>query len=361
MHPARDGSPAGQGVRRSPFRAQAEPRAGEAQEAPAEGRLTTRPPLRVAFAGTPAFAARALEAIAAAGHAIPLVLTQPDRPAGRGLRLSESEVAQCAQRLGAPVLKLGSLRSEPAHAAIRDSGCETLVVAAFGMIVPSEVLAIPARGCLNIHASLLPRWRGAAPIQRAILAGDPRTGITIMRMDAGLDTGPALLQRPVEIGARETSAALTSRLAELGAECIVEALDALDRLVPRPQEARLATYASKVEKAEARIDWTRTNIEIDRQVRAFNPSPGAETRIPGDALKVWQAEPVDGHGAPGAVLQAASTALVVACGTGALRLEVVQRAGGKRMAAAAFLQGRALRAGQILGETAPADPPKASL
>ena len=235
------------------------------------------------------------------------------------------------------------------------------MVAAFGMIVPSEVLAIPARGCLNIHASLLPRWRGAAPIQRAILAGDPRTGITIMRMDAGLDTGPALLQRPVEIGARETSAALTSRLAELGAECIVEALDALDRLVPRPQEARLATYASKVEKAEARIDWTRPNIEIDRQVRAFNPSPGAETRIPGDALKVWQAEPVDGHGAPGAVLQAASTALVVACGTGALRLEVVQRAGGKRMAAAAFLQGRALRAGQILGETAPADPPKASL
>jgi methionyl-tRNA formyltransferase len=270
-------------------------------------------------------------------------------------------VAQCAHRLGVPVLKPGSLESGAAHAAIRDARCEAMVVAAFGMILPPDLLAIPPRGCINIHASLLPRWRGAAPIQRAILAGDSSTGITIMRMDEGLDTGPLLLQRAIEIGARETSGSLTERLAALGAQCIVEALDSLDRLVPRAQDAALATYASKVDKAQARIDWMRANTEIDRQVRAFNPAPGAETRIEGETLKVWQVEPVDGRGAPGAVLEAARSTLVVACGRGALRLEVVQRAGGKRLAASAFLQGRGLRVGQILGETAAAGPPEGGL
>jgi len=274
------------------------------------------------------------------------------------LRLAESEVAQCAHRLGLHVLKLASLKSAEAHAAIRDSGCEAIVVAAFGMILPPEALAIPARGCLNIHASLLPRWRGAAPIQRAILAGDSRTGITIMRMDEGLDTGPVLLQRPVEIGERETAGSLTDALAALGAQCIVEALDCLDRLAQQPQDARFATYASKIEKSEARIDWTRASIDIDRRVRAFNPAPGAETRIEGDVLKVWQAKPVEGRGAPGAVLEAAESGIVVACGSGALRLEVVQRAGGKRLPASSFLQGRVLHPGQILGDAAPVAAPK---
>ena len=267
-------------------------------------------------------------------------------------------MAQCAQRLGHRVLKLASLKSDEAHAAIRDSGCDAIVVAAFGMLLPRDVLAIPPRGCLNIHASLLPRWRGAAPIQRAILAGDSHTGITIMRMDEGLDTGPALLQRRVDIGERDSAGSLTATLAALGAECIVEALDSLDRLAPQAQDSRFATYASKVEKAEARIDWSRTSVDIDRQVRAFNPSPGAETRMEGEVLKVWQAQPVDAHGAPGTLLDVASSGLVVACGKGALRLEIVQRGGGKRMAAASFLQGRRLRPGQMLGEGAPAVPAK---
>lgn len=305
--------------------------------------------MRVAFAGTPAFAARALEAIAAEGHEVPLVLTRPDRPAGRGLRLAESEVARSARRLGLEVLKPPSLKAEDARAAIRRAAPEVIVVAAFGMILPRDVLGIPPRGCLNIHASLLPRWRGAAPIQRAILAGDGQTGITIMRMDEGLDTGPALLQRAVEIGPRDTAGSLTDTLAMLGARCIVEALATLDRLALQPQDARLATYASKIDKTEARIDWSRSSVEIDRQVRAFNPSPGAETHLDGASLKVWQGEAVAARGAAGTVLEAGRGGVVVACGQGGLRLTVLQRAGGKRLPAAEFLQGFPLQPGRILG------------
>ena len=220
-----------------------------------------------------------------------------------------------------------------------------MVVAAYGLILPPAVLEVPARGCLNIHASLLPRWRGAAPIQRAILAGDERTGVSIMQMDAGLDTGPVLLEREVAIGARETTASLTERLAALGAEAIVEALARLDRLDARPQEASRATYAAKIAKAEARLDWSRRCEELDRQVRAFDPAPGAEATLAGESLKVWSAEPVpEARGLPGAVLRASGDELVVACGSGGLRLRVVQKPGGRKMNAADFLRGSPLGA-----------------
>ena len=259
------------------------------------------------------------------------------------------------------MLKPTSLKSADTHAAIRGASPDVLVVAAFGMILPPDVLAIPGRGCLNIHASLLPRWRGAAPIQRAILAGDPRTGITIMRMDEGLDTGAMLLQRAVEIGARDTAGSLTEALADLGARCIVDALASLDRLDAQPQDGRLATYASKTRKEEARVDWRRSNLEIDRQVRAFNPSPGAETRIDREPLKVWEAEPTSDRGVAGTILRAGRDGIVVACGEGSLCVTAVQRPGGKRLAAAAFLQGYPLRPGQILDSPAPASPEKRSL
>jgi len=201
------------------------------------------------------------------------------------------------------------------------------------------VLAIPKRGCLNIHASLLPRWRGAAPIQRALLAGDARTGISIMQMDEGLDTGPVLFERVHDIGARETAGELTDALAELGAQAIVEALARLDELRPREQDPALATYANKIARPDARIDWSQDNAAVDRHVRAFNPAPGAETTVIGEALKVWKAQPAEGSGTPGEVIIANGNRLLIACGRGALALDEVQRPGGKRMAIRDFLQG----------------------
>ena len=269
--------------------------------------------------------------------------------------MAQSEVAQAAARHALPLLKPTTLKSGEAQEAISRAACDAVVVAAFGMILPRAILAIPSRGCLNIHASLLPRWRGAAPIQRAILAGDSRTGITIMRMDEGLDTGPCLLQRSLDISPRETAGSLTTALASLGAECIVEALRSLDRLEAVPQDATRATYAAKIEKAEARIDWSRASVEIDRQVRAFNPAPGAETRFEGQGLKVWDAEPVAGRGEPGTILEASERGgLIVACGEGALRLRSLQRAGGKRLAAEIFLLGSRLEPGHHLGVDVPA-------
>jgi methionyl-tRNA formyltransferase len=303
----------------------------------------------VVFAGTPPFAARALEAILAAGHAVPLVLTQPDRPAGRGLRVSESAVGEAARAHALPLHKPQTLRDPDARVRIAAQHPDVMVVAAYGLLLPVEALAIPPRGCLNIHASLLPRWRGAAPIHRAILAGDARTGITIMRMDAGLDTGPMLLQRDIAIGEHDTTGTLTDALAELGARCVVEALASLDRLEPRPQDATAATHAPKVAKREAAIDWSRASVEIDRQVRAFDPAPGAETLLDGQALKVWRARNAPGRGLPGQVIAADAGGIVVACGTGALLLEVVQRAGGKRLAAGDFLRGVRLEPGHFLG------------
>jgi methionyl-tRNA formyltransferase len=305
--------------------------------------------LRVVFAGTPPFAAAALEAILAAGHDVALVLSQPDRPAGRGLKLAASAVARLAAGRGLALHKPATLKSAEAQAPIRDAAPDVMVVAAYGLLLPPAVLAIPALGCLNIHASLLPRWRGAAPIQRALLAGDAETGVDIMRMEAGLDTGPVLLEKRISIGARETAGTLTDKLARLGAEAVVEALASLNSLSLRAQDSALATYASKVSKVEAQIDWSRAAAEIDRQVRAFNPAPGAETTLGGQALKIWEALPGEGSGAPGTVLEGAGGALRVACGGGALAITSLQRAGSRRLDAQEFLRGFPIPAGTVLG------------
>ena len=308
--------------------------------------------MRVAFAGTPPFAARALEALAAAGHEIPLVLTRPDSAAGRGLNLAASAVGELAASRGLPVSKPRTLRDAAARDPIAQAAPDVMVVAAYGLILPPEVLAIPRLGCINIHASLLPRWRGAAPIQRALLAGDARTGVSIMRMDEGLDTGPVLLEKAIDIAPRDTGASLTMRLAELGAQAIVEALAGLGKLAPRAQDGASATYAAKVEKAEALIDWRRSAAEIDRKVRAFDPAPGAWTRWGAENLKVWSAEPVAGRGEPGTVLEASNGRLVIAAGDGALVLTRVQKAGGKRLSVADFLRGTPISPGTRL-ETTP--------
>jgi methionyl-tRNA formyltransferase len=312
--------------------------------------------LRVVFAGTPQFAVNALAALHGAGHDIPLVLTQPDRPSGRGLRLSASPVALWAQGHGLAVVKPSSLRDEDTQEVLRSVSPDVMVVAAYGLILPAAVLAIPVHGCLNVHASLLPRWRGAAPIQRALLAGDSETGVCIMQMDTGLDTGPVLSERRTDILESDTGGSLTERLAEMGGSAIVEALEGLESLRPRPQDASKATYASKVLKGDALIDWTWPAEAIARQVRAFDPSPGAETRLLGAPLKVWRATPVEGLGTPGEVLQSRNNRLVIACKKGALELLEIQRPGGRRMAAPDFLRGVALAEGQELGQKPLASP-----
>ena len=306
--------------------------------------------MRVAFAGTPSFAARALAALVEAGHEITLVLTQPDRAAGRGLHMRPSAVSEWAEGRRLAISKPGSLKEPGALEAIRGAAPQVMVVAAYGLILPAGVLEIPPLGCLNIHASLLPRWRGAAPIQRALLAGDHETGISIMRMDAGLDTGPVLLTRRLAIAERDTAGSLTEALSSLGADAIVEALSRLPELVAQPQDGANATYAAKLQKSEALIDWARSSAAIDRQVRAFDPVPGAETRFQGEKLKVWESEPATGHGAPGTVLEAGGGRLVVASGDGAVRLMKLQRPGGRRLAAADFLRGAALQTGSLLGD-----------
>lgn len=304
--------------------------------------------MRVVFAGTSAFAVPALEAVIAAGHPVPLVLTQPDRPAGRGLAAARSPVKQAAEHHGVPVFQPTSLKDESAQARLRAVDADLLVVAAYGLLLPQAALDIPPRGAVNIHASLLPRWRGAAPIQRALLAGDRETGVCIMQMDAGLDTGPILLREALAIAPDDTGGSLHDKLAALGARLIVAALDGLERgtLRPTPQPADGATYAHKIGKAEARIDWQRSAVEIERQVRAFNPVPGSATRLRGDEIKVWQATRAAGGGAqPGTVLRVGREGIDVACGNGAVRLTELQRAGGKRLLADAFLRGFALAPG----------------
>lgn len=305
--------------------------------------------MRVVFAGTPPFAARALEAIAAAGHDVALVLTQPDRPAGRGMRLAPSAVSQSAARLGLAIEKALKLKDEQARERIRRAGADVMVVAAYGLILPRAVLEIPPRGCINIHASLLPRWRGAAPIHRALLEGDEISGVSIMQMDEGLDTGPVLLERRLAIPARATTGSLTEALAAMGAEAIVEALATLPSLRATPQDSSRATYAAKISKAEARIDWKRDSVAIDRQVRAFDPAPGAESRLGSEIVKIWGSEPVEGHGVPGEVLVSDGDRMIVACGRGALHLTKLQRPGGRRLATAEFLRGNPVPGGAILG------------
>jgi methionyl-tRNA formyltransferase len=300
--------------------------------------------VRLVFAGTPEFAARALAALIAAGHDIPLVLTQPDRPAGRGMKLKMSPVKELALAHGLAVAQPETLKSEEARQVIVDSVPEVMVVAAYGLILPQAALDIPHLGCVNIHASLLPRWRGAAPIQRAIEAGDAETGITLMQMDKGLDTGAMLSRHPLTIGPDDTTASLHDKLAALGASAIVELLPRLTETRATPQDDSLATYAAKISKDEAQIDWSLPTTVLDRRIRAFNPFPGAITRFQDEPLKIWSARPVVGTGQPGEIMS--TSPLRVACGDGALELLEVQKAGGKRLAAAAYVAGNALAVGQ---------------
>jgi methionyl-tRNA formyltransferase len=321
-------------------------------------------PLRVAFAGTPEFAATALAAVAAAGWTPVLVLTQPDRPAGRGLRLQPSAVKQLALQHAWPLLQPRGLRLDgrwsedaaAARAALQAAQPDVLVVAAYGLILPRWLLDLPRHGCLNIHASLLPRWRGAAPIQRAIEAGDPQTGITLMQMDEGLDTGDIVWQEATPIGPDETAGALQARLAQLGARLVVQALQQLPHAaLPRhPQPEHGVTYAHKIDKAEALLDWQADAALLARRVRAFNPVPGATTTLDGTPLKVWMAhaEPGGVEAAPGTVLAARADGIRVQTGAGVLVLTEVQRAGGKRLPAADFLRGVALAPGARLGAMA---------
>jgi methionyl-tRNA formyltransferase len=300
--------------------------------------------LRLIFAGTPEFAALALSALVDAGYDIPLVLTQPDRPAGRGMKLKASPVKTVALARGIPVAQPETLKSEASRQTIVDARADLMVVAAYGLILPQAALDIPRLGCVNIHASLLPRWRGAAPIQRAIEAGDAETGITLMQMDAGLDTGAILMGYPLAIGADDNAASLHDKLAELGARAIVDLLPKLARgeVERRPQENGLATYANKIGKDEARLDWSLPAHVLDRRIRAFNPFPGAYALSHGEPLKIWKARPCSGQGAPGEILEVSATGLRVACGEGALNLLELQRAGGKRLPTGAFLAGHAL-------------------
>ncbi|KQO26781.1 methionyl-tRNA formyltransferase [Acidovorax sp. Leaf76] len=319
--------------------------------------------MRVIFAGTPEFARVALEQLLAAGFQVPLVLTQPDRPAGRGMKLQASPVKQCAQTHGIAVAQPRSLRLDGKYpedaAAAREAllavGADVMVVAAYGLILPQWTLDLPPQGCLNIHASLLPRWRGAAPIHRAIEAGDAETGVTIMQMDAGLDTGDMLLTERTPIGAADTTAVLHDRLAALGGRMIVEALElaACGGLQAEPQPAEGVTYAHKIEKSESTIDWSLPAPAIGQRIRAFDPFPGASTDCAGEAIKVWGYKIDSTQGPPnarhGEVLSVSDDGVTVACGEGTLRLTTLQRAGGKRLAAADFLRGFALTPGMVLG------------
>jgi methionyl-tRNA formyltransferase len=340
--------------------------------------------VRIIFAGTPPFAAAALDTLADAGHDIVLVLTQPDRPAGRGMKLTPSAVKQAALARGLPVSQPASLKTPEAQSELRAAAADVMVVAAYGLILPQAVLDLPRLGCLNIHASLLPRWRGAAPIQRAILAGDTETGITIMQMDAGLDTGAMLLKTPVPILETDTAASLHDTLAAAGASAIVAALANYPSLVPQTQDDTQATYAAKLSKEEARLDWHQSAEVLARAVRAYNPAPGAWTLLDGAPLKIWSAQAVADVGvlmdadprsaqaavasyapqgdsdplraearvesyAPGEVLPAGADRLVIACGSGALVLQEIQPAGSKRMSAAAFLAGRPVLPGTRFG------------
>ncbi|HEY0878077.1 MAG TPA: methionyl-tRNA formyltransferase [Zeimonas sp.] len=310
--------------------------------------------LRLVFAGTPDFAAAALAALHDAGHDIVLVLTRPDQPAGRGQALRESPVKRLARERGLAVEQPRTLRDPALHARLRALGPDAMIVAAYGAILPAEVLAIPKHGCLNIHASLLPRWRGAAPIQRAIEGGDAETGVTIMQMDEGLDTGATMLVERTPIEADDTAGTVHDRLAALGAQAIVDALAALERgsLVATPQPDEGVTYAHKLTREDAAIDWTMPARRIVDRVRAFDPVPGAGARFDdatGTTIKVWRARGAPAAAAaqpaaPGTVLEAAER-LVVACGDGAVELTELQKPGGRRLPAGEFLRGFPIRAG----------------
>lgn len=307
--------------------------------------------MRVAFAGTPEFAAAALESIIAAGFEVPLVLTQPDRAAGRGLQLQPSAVKQVALKHGLPVHQPVNLKTEDARAPLVGARADVMVVAAYGLILPQAVLDTPRLGCLNIHASLLPRWRGAAPIHRAIEAGDTHTGITIMQMDAGLDTGAMLLARSLPITPDDTGHTLHDKLCPLGATLIVEALHALAHspLPPTPQPTEGVTYAHKLKREESLIDWHAPAATLERRLRAFDPFPGCVAMWQDTPIKLWRGEVVPASGAPGTVLDVSPQGVTVACGEGALRLTELQKPGGRRLSAADFLRGMRIDRGDRFG------------
>ncbi len=314
--------------------------------------------MRAIFAGTPEFAAVALAAIHAAGIEVPLVLTQPDRPAGRGMQMHASPVKQFALQHHIPVAQPASLKldgkfadqAQQTHQLLSTTDHDVMVVAAYGLILPPSVLTIAPRGCINIHASLLPRWRGAAPIHRAIEAGDVETGITIMQMDAGLDTGDMLLVAREPISPSDTTGELHDRLARLGGKLIVEALHRLNanELVPSPQPLEGVTYAAKITKDEATLDWQQPASALLRHIHAFNPAPGASAQLGDTVLKIWRAEQVAGTGQPGSVLAVDTNGVTVACGEQALLLTELQKPGGKRLPASNFLQGFPIQVGQRL-------------
>ena len=307
--------------------------------------------LKVIFAGTPEFAVPTLEALHAAGHDLVAVYTQPDRPAGRGRRLRPGPVKQFALEHALEVRQPVSLRDPSAQRELAALGADVMVVVAYGLLLPQAVLDAPRLGCVNVHASLLPRWRGAAPIHRAVLAGDRETGVTIMQMERGLDTGPALARKAVPIGPDDTTGTLHDTLAALGAELLVETLPALARgdASPEIQDERLATYADKLTKAEARLDWRAPAERLDRQVRGLVPWPVAETHLDGQTLRVWEATPRPGQASPpGTIIAAGPEGIDVACGDGLLRIRRLQLPGKRAIDAGAFANGRALQ-GVVLG------------
>ena len=318
--------------------------------------------MRIAFAGTPEFARVALAALHRSGIEVALVLTQPDRPAGRGQQLQASAVKAWALEHAIPVIQPQGLRLDGRHAAdaeqarlsLKAARIDAMVVAAYGLILPQWALELPPLGCLNIHGSLLPRWRGAAPIHRAIEAGDERTGITVMQMETGLDTGPMLLAESIDIAPNDTTGTLHDRLAELGGQLIVDALQRAGHgaLTATPQPAEGVNYAHKIDKSEAVIDWDQDANLVACRIRAFNPAPGAVSWLHGESVKLWlaMAAPLPTSSAPpGTVIDASPDGITVACGTGAVVLGELQRAGGKRLTAARFLQGCAVRVGERFG------------
>jgi methionyl-tRNA formyltransferase len=311
-------------------------------------------PARIVFAGSPAFAVPALERLVASPHRVLAVLTQPDRPAGRGRQLQSSPVKQSALAHGIEVLQPQSLRRDTGvQARILGLAPDLIVVVAYGLMVPKAILDAPRAGCINVHASLLPRWRGAAPMQAALLAGDEQTGIAIMRLEEGLDTGPVAASRTLAIGPRESAGELHDRLAALGAELLAQTLDPIlsGTAIFTPQPAAGVSYAAKLSKADAVIDWAESAVAIDRRIRAYNPWPVAETRLAGEQLRCWQALPLSGAAggaAPGTIVATGPQGIDVQTGVGVLRLETVQRAGGRPLAAGDFARGREV-VGKVLG------------
>jgi methionyl-tRNA formyltransferase len=306
------------------------------------------PPLRIIFAGTPDFSVPCLQALRDAGHEVVAVYTQPDRPAGRGRKLTPGPVKEAATALGLPLFQPTSLRDPAAIATLREQGADLMVVVAYGLLLPQAVLDIPRLGCVNVHASVLPRWRGAAPIQRAILAGDRESGVTIMRMEAGLDTGPMYLIRRLTLDPRETGGSLHDKLSLLGATALVEALPgiAAGSLVPESQDDSQANYAHKLAKAEAEVDWSQPAVAIDRLIRAFDPWPVAQTQLDGASLRLWGCDLSDLAPPPGAepgqVIGASKAGILVATGAGVLRLTRLQPPGKRPMSTAEFLNARRL-------------------